>query len=777
MEIHRSLIDRSRLYPDFLINNARDSDPHWETASWQEREESLRHDYVCILLPNGERYSTEPGTSDSDPSVKSSSSSEIAHSTEKAANLQLRGQMRAQGILDEPGDSQASDSEMGEEHSGDEGLMYLSFGDDSEEEGATAGPSEAQTGLEELVVGTSYNDGFRYVVLEGVTRGKRTQASYTTAWGIQTDKAWDILDKKTKKLIEVKVSKRNPMALWNELTENTNTPIPSIGLVVVCIASQHVEVEYYNCDRMKGEELVCDFLYRRNAFIMEHRGDLPLERMDAMLLPNQRFADSAEDWYRPVDQMSREAPQPNIVNRPIKLVPFRPEDLLPKLDDPSTRVAPSAKWQGKILPMSWVECSRTLHDRDSQMVLEFLETMTFESHRAVNWQAARANSLKEQAQTLVQGFIETLKRGETHVKVRSTKRGYKVVGGPESTPNFNESLACLGVGQKPQKKTTALLSDMKQPPPRTGSERVRSYDDWPHQLVKTESEVIELVASGAIDFTEGQVVHPWDALAQNACRELYNLMTRIRAGHTCYRVMNFYSRLGGPYALDVVLGNAAHSSIAVFPIYHTAHKKRDLRKKPIRLLSGVVFRGPHHLREATDKVNLLIIERVGPNCRVDRVLEKGILLDSKWFVRCNAIRKADPTYLSFLHNAFFVPMNYAGELMSAHANFAKLQADPAEWSTIFGDVLTVPRQYHAERLTEIIMMGILGGSQEEGHFAILRMVYMLLLEYKNSEPVFVLDLDALAQAMNECLIDSAWAMYWHAALRDVVKCQIDLDKK
>lgn len=774
MEIHRSLVDKSHLYPEFLVNNARDSDPHWEKASWKEREESLRHDYVCILLPNGERYTTGAGTGESDPSTKSSSSSDVAHSAEKAASLQLRAQMRVQGVLDEPEESQIYEGEE-KEQSDEEGLLFQGLDEDFEEDEDGAGPSEVRGGLEELIVGTSYNDGFRYVVLEGVTRGKRTQTSYTTAWGIQTDKAWDILDKKLKRLIEVKVSRRDPLTLWNELTEQTNTPVASIGLVVVSIAGPNIEIEYYNCDKMRGEGLVCDFLHRRNTFIMENKGDLPLERLDAMLLYNQQFDQDAKDWFKPIDHQSRESAQPNITSRPIELVQFRPTDLLEKLDDPSHRSGPSAKWLGKILPMSWTECARTKHDKDIQMVNEFLETLSFDSHREVNWSASKGLKLKEQAQTLITGFREVIAKGETHVKVRSTKKGYRVVNGPETTKGFSESLACLGVGQKPQKRTTVLKSDMKQPPPRTGSERLKRYDDWPRELVTTESQAIDYVASGAIDFTEGKRVHPWDALAQNACRELYNLMTRIRAGHTCYRVMNMYSRLGGPYALDVVLGTAAHSSVAVFPIYHTVHHKNDVNKKTIRMLSGVVFRGPHHLREATDKVNLLIIERIGPQCDVDRVLEKGILLDGKWFIRCNAIRKADPTYLSFLHNAFFVPMNYAGELMASHAHFGTLQADPKQWNVIFNEVLASPRKYHAERMTEIILMGILGGSQEEGHFAIFRMVYMLLLEYKNSEPVFVLDLEALAQALNECLIDSAWAMYWHTALRDVIAQRIAQD--
>lgn len=40
------------------------------------------------------------------------------------------------------------------------------------------------------------------------------------------------------------------------------------------------------------------------------------------------------------------------------------------------------------------------------------------------------------------------------------------------------------------------------------------------------------------------------------------------------------------------------------------------------------------------------------------------------------------------------------------------------------------------------------------------MVYMLLLQHRDKETCYVLDLPGLADALNECLMDSAIAMYW-----------------
>lgn len=728
---------------------------------------------VCILLTNGEKIKRAPDP----PAVVSSSSSagtDVVFEPEMASSLALKAQMTT--LFSIPSGSSATFTEEGEaipEEDPEE--IEMSEGEDyqeeEEEEGTTARMSEQD--LVDLYIPGIVGQDYRYVLLEGVTGSKRIQTAYTTAWGVKTSHMWDLLDRKEKKLIEVKVSTRNPEMLFAELTMRETCDRARYGMVVVKDIPD-VSFTFLECEVMKGEDLVTDFLLRRKTLLLAYKSDLPTEDSENLCNFNVTFNTRSCEWLQPVLQAADGNLPPNVgVCTDEVLEAFEPDKLLGCLEDPRDRVAPTIKWKGKLLPYSWVRVTTTETRKDSDIVSELLEEIDFDEFCAVNWKKENADQLAKHAETLIQAFVHILKNDLNHVKVKSNRSGVYVIK-DRNFPNKKEveiALAAVGVGKKPQRRTEKLADDMKQPKHTELDPRKRKYDGWFTQLVKDEAQTSSWNASDSVDFTEGPRTHKWDALAQNACRELYNSYTRSRAGQTCYRAMNFYSRLGGPYAIDITSGTGAHASVTLFPIYHVAHRKLpgDAEKETKRLVSGFAIRGPHHVKESTDKINLLMFERVNPNCDVHECLEKGLLLKNRWFVKQNAIRRADPTYQSFLHNGLFVPMNYAGELIFSHPHFGDLQRREELWKTIFNDTLTRPQAFYRERFSEITLQGILGTSQEEGHFSTLRMVYMLLLEHKNKERTYVMDLPGLADALNETLIDSAVAMYWQSCLIDLLK--------
>lgn len=782
MDIHRTLVEKCRIYPEELVDHVKKHCCHWEKATWREREISLRHDYVCILLPNGEKYTEESTATRASSSSGSTKGSDVPMTPEIAQRMLLTAQAR--DVLLDPGEGPSGlQVQMEEsEDSSDEDWPGIYGSPEDDDEQGTEPLAETET-LRQLYPEQCDRD-YRYTLLEAVTGAKRTQQAYLSAWRIKTQKQWDLLDRKDKKLIEVKVTEREPEIVIGEILENCDVEPTHIGIVVAHLGEE-IELHYYNCGPMKGEKAVISFLRQRRLLSLSTKPDLPDEIERNPLDFDSRFDSESQDW---LDQVILESLEPLPSNlesrRPANIEVFDLSKLLSSLEDPSKRNAPTVKWTGKILPCSWANFVQVDSDKDAEIVIQLMQEVDLSEAVPVNWNPQKAERMRKNAEILVSTFKEHLSTGQTHFKVKTTKNGYKIVDRDlAQREGLKEALTSVGVGMKPHKRSGTLEENMKQPEPRTKEDRLRKYDDWVHELVRSEARVVETVASNSVDFTEADCVHPWDALAQNMCREMYNTFCRLRIGHTCYRMMGFYSRLGGPYALDLVLGKGAHASVTALPIYHIVCSKEAGKRKrgqpsppeeKRRVASGFAIRGPHHVKANTDKVNLLVFERVSPECQPHRVLEKGILTKNGWFVRSNAIRRADPTYLTFLHNALFVPINYTGELIFSHRSFAEQQARPDKWEGIFKDVIGVPRQYHAERLSEIVLMGILGGSQEEGHMAIMRMVYMLLLESKNSEPAHVMNLKDLAGAMNDCLIDSPLAMYWQSCLIDLLKTRIDL---
>lgn len=82
------------------------------------------------------------------------------------------------------------------------------------------------------------------------------------------------------------------------------------------------------------------------------------------------------------------------------------------------------------------------------------------------------------------------------------------------------------------------------------------------------------------------------------------------------------------------------------------------------------------------------------------------------------LRRADLTYLTFLHNALFVPFNYAGDLLLCHPKVGTKVKAGLFWRNVFKDVLDFPAEYFRKRYAEPILQ-VLTGESQEGHFAIL----------------------------------------------------------
>lgn len=92
-----------------------------------------------------------------------------------------------------------------------------------------------------------------------------------------------------------------------------------------------------------------------------------------------------------------------------------------------------------------------------------------------------------------------------------------------------------------------------------------------------------------------------------------------------------------------------------------------------RWITGVVIRGPHHMRSATDKSNLIIIERIKSYDSIpESFYEKKTIFKTKdgiYMARKTAIKKIDGIHLTFIRNSLFLAINMIGDIIMKHKNF------------------------------------------------------------------------------------------------------------
>lgn len=380
----------------------------------------------------------------------------------------------------------------------------------------------------------------------------------------------------------------------------------------------------------------------------------------------------------------------------------------------------------------------------------------------INWDESKSELVvKAFEEVLVQlnspSFTSTF--AIAHVKKKRSGRYYTTVN---DIPSLMKS---VGIGWK-KKPFVADVEGMKQVD--YGFPEERRFEDWVTPLIRDMMQETPHSTMMGLNSEEGKCSHPISDLSKEVGDQMFEIFRNTETAHTTYKFMDFFSRIGGAY-LRSDGKKSTHSSIAVIPLVST-HANEEMEVE--RSVYGFVVRGPHHVKDSTDKINILVCERVKEDHNLIRYLHKGVLVKTTsgqhWFLKQNAIRRADPSYLAFLHNLLFVPANFVGEMFFSEEDRRK--KPPGDFTKAFiKEKLEGCKEYHIERMTENTMMGILGGSQEEGYAALLRMAYMMLIAWSRGESAAMWDVDGFVKGMNDCLIDSAYCMWMHNGFLEVLR--------
>lgn len=177
-------------------------------------------------------------------------------------------------------------------------------------------------------------------------------------------------------------------------------------------------------------------------------------------------------------------------------------------------------------------------------------------------------------------------------------------------------------------------------------------------------------------------------LSGKAVQKITEIYTSLNCALYTSKITNMYSKLGGSYT-KISMKESKHGNVVVMPLITNI----SLDGEQIRLISGILIRGPHHATDPNDKVNFVTTERIDvfekfqwfwkPNKDI-RTLVKN---ESSYFlVRQNAVRRNDSTYLTFTNNALVCVSNMIGEICLNKAA-SDVSQDPQVMVPVFIKVL------------------------------------------------------------------------------------------
>uniref|UniRef100_A0A0K8UJQ1 Uncharacterized protein n=1 Tax=Bactrocera latifrons TaxID=174628 RepID=A0A0K8UJQ1_BACLA len=248
--------------------------------------------------------------------------------------------------------------------------------------------------------------------------------------------------------------------------------------------------------------------------------------------------------------------------------------------------------------------------------------------------------------------------------------------------------------------------------------------------------------------------------AQMQLELLNKVVARSNVGILISETTNTFSRLSKSY-LAGVGKTGSHARIVILPIRSTYYLGQDTKVHK-RRISGLLVRGPMHARATSDRINIVTIEMVN-NSFETKFIKKHCLIKFKdgkrLLIRQNAYKKIDAPYLAYVRNSLFNPANLLGDMLSCKmkkVNMTNLTHQADELLRNFES-----SRFFVDRVTENVLMAVIGNSRDEGYFSMLRKLLMILLNSRRGEISFTFNLDEFCDSVNENLIDNPLSMHFH----------------
>lgn len=219
--------------------------------------------------------------------------------------------------------------------------------------------------------------------------------------------------------------------------------------------------------------------------------------------------------------------------------------------------------------------------------------------------------------------------------------------------------------------------------------------------------------------------------------------------------------------------STSQTQIALFPIVATGKRvnQEESDEKRVRLISGIVVRGHPHARKPTDKIAFLTIELLKSDQDSQTFahsLEKALILKTKetWVViRQNSIMKESCSYNTFSLTSLFSPINLLGCMTLENPSLPR----SVDMELQILEMWESGMEWVIDRFVEGLLFSQIGNSRDEGYFACLRKMFMVVLAWRRNEPCSNYDIETFIQKTNECLLDNPIGFHFNNTLLDILE--------
>nr|QFQ60711.1 PA [Mason Creek virus] len=565
----------------------------------------------------------------------------------------------------------------------------------------------------------------------------------------------DIVDRETSKIIFLTEKNRDATIaqLFDKYGEFIN---PSqIGIVKVDYTKATCTLE--NCTGLNVDAAV-NFLSLRRKHLVEIYSEIDIPEVIEEEVIADYVKEKRDAWVSKILLESNKEEQMEFTEEELNLPPSFPtvtiSDAIEHLEDifETRKGLPEAHWSGKILPYTCTN-SFTLEEEitDTEVLSEYFP------HGSVEVLHEKGKDTKD-----LLNFLEAMSKVIIAKKEKNNLTSFSVM---QLGKTQASTMALNGVDEKTVEALRAIgwkRKGVKVDPTTPGLKQKeypnlskKAYPNWMKEVFHKETEESGTVCLHNITFDESEPNHPIDEISIKCCKKMKEIFTKTNMAITTALYMNLCSRLGGAYLINITSKSKSYSSVAAIPILANV----ETNGKKQKILTGFVFRGPHHVRDSADKINLVTIERVKDN--PVEMYKKGLLVrinGEKWFIAKNAVSRMTPTYGTYLHDLLFIPTNYIGDMIfNIFQDFQEMMRDTA-------DIIEANSDFLRHRMMEMTLMGLLGTNQEEGYFAGYRMLFMVLLELSRGNSAALIEKEGFFESINECVISNSYVLFLHGNL-------------
>uniref|UniRef100_A0AAT9JF72 Polymerase PA n=1 Tax=Cryptocercus meridianus orthomyxovirus 2 TaxID=3133493 RepID=A0AAT9JF72_9ORTO len=340
--LYEALCMEGQLYPHDFVERMGFESVHWENNNWFQRETSLRHDMVCMLLCN-----LEPISNMMDDKIE-----DILGPPEKKKKLdEIENVMASTSSSSSSSHTQKLVSSYGLDDMGDDSL-------------------------------------YRYVLLEGRSNVIQIQNKLCDQYNIdKLSRMYDIFDREESKFCEIKVT----LNFNNSYEEYISYLDERKNICLMHINPEHLNFKMIDKnENFPGLGKAISFLARRLTLmrmlgIQDPEIDLEIE-ISKSIFCNERFNGNCTTWIKSFWDLRkmelRKDDRNPTVPHPIKRI--LESKLKECLEDTTKREGDFMQFKGKILPGPFTHSEKMEVETDAEMITKLMEDRKF-NNEIMDW--------------------------------------------------------------------------------------------------------------------------------------------------------------------------------------------------------------------------------------------------------------------------------------------------------------------------------------------------------------------------------------------------------